>query len=921
MNKQELAAKIWETANELRGSMEASEYKDYILGFIFYKYLSEKEVNFLLSKSFEKEDIEELTEEDEEDVKWISRTLGYFIEPKNLFQNWIKMGSDFTVDNVRTALSSFNRNIDPNRRKIFAGVFNTLEQGLSNLGDTATSQTKAIRQLVSLVNDVPTSNGNYDTLGYIYEYLISQFAAGAGKKAGEFYTPHEVSLVMAEIIANHLKDNETIKIYDPTSGSGSLLLNIGQAVSKYIDDPNKIKYYAQEKIYSTYNLTRMNLVMHEVLPDNMIIRNGDTLEHDFPYFEDSDPEGTYEPVFVDAVTSNPPYSQHWDPTDKEHDPRFKYYGLAPKSKADYAFLLHSLYHLKQDGILTIVLPHGVLFRGGEEGVIREKLIKGHHIETIIGLPPNIFFGTGIPTIVMVLKKKRSESDILFIDASKGFEKQGNKNVLRSRDIKKIVDTVVKRKEIDKYSYIASLKDIEDNEYNLNIPRYVDSSEEAEEWDIYATMLGGIPKDELKKYKDVWNIMPNLYNDLFKDLNEEYVDLRSGNIHELIEKSQGANEFKNKFSEVFKDYNSYLSEQLIENAMNIRPVIMKEILTDDLFRRFEAVPLIDKYEAYQIFDDNWVIVSNDLEVLQRDSFEAVRAVDPNIVMKKKSGIMVEEQEGWKGRIIPFDLVQETLLKEEKDELDKLETQQVEIQEELASIIETLSEEDGEFKVLNDSNDKFLITNTRNAINELFEDIETPEMKVLKEYNILVSNKAKKKQLLEFMKNNPSLDWESMALKKDGTPSVKGLRDYESYLMQNYKFPEDTFGAKLSNAIGLMDEEKEVKKEAKEKNEELHTLTKETIENLTDKEAKQLLNQKWIVPIEVGIKSLVPQYFRNLEVDLRRLNDKYAETMNDIQTNISKSSQVLVEMMSQLTGSEADMKGIESFQQLLRGGLDE
>ncbi len=240
------------------------------------------------------------------------------------------------------------------------------------------------------------------------------------------------------------------------------------------------------------------------------------------------------------------------------------------------------------------------------------------------------------------------------------------------------------------------------------------------------------------------------------------------------KSQSANEFKNKFSEVFKDYNSYLSEQLIENGMNVRPVIMKETLVDDLFGRFEAVPLIDKYEAYQIFDDNWVTISNDLEVLQRDSFEAVRAVDPNIVMKKKSGIMMEEQEGWKGRIIPFDLVQETLLKEEKDELDKLETRQVEIQEELASIIGTLSEEDGEFKVLNDSNDKFLITNTRNALNELFEDIETPEMKVLKEYNILVSNKAKKKQLLEFMKNNPSLDWESMALKKRRNSFSEGFK---------------------------------------------------------------------------------------------------------------------------------------------------
>ena len=920
MNKQELASKIWETANELRGSMEASEYKDYILGFIFYKYLSEQEINFLLRKGYEEEDIKELTEDDEADVKLVSDILGYFIEPKNLFQNWIDKGTDFTVDDVRVALSSFNRNINPNHTKVFKGVFNTLEQGLSNLGDTTTSQTKAIRQLVNLADEVPTSNGNYDTLGYIYEYLISQFAAGAGKKAGEFYTPHEVSVVMAEIIANHLKDNETIEVYDPTSGSGSLLLNIGQAVSKYIGDHDRIKYYAQEKIYSTYNLTRMNLVMHKVIPENMVVRNGDTLERDFPFFEDSDPEGTYKPVFVDAVTSNPPYSQRWDNSGKEHDPRFAY-GLAPKSKADYAFLLHSLYHLKQDGIMTIVLPHGVLFRGGEEGVIRENLVKGYNIDTIIGLPPNIFFGTGIPTIIMVLKKRRENSDILFIDASKGFEKQGNKNALRSRDIRKIVDTVIERKEIDKYSRIVTLEEIEANEYNLNIPRYIDSSDEVEKWDIYATMLGGIPKNELKKYNDVWDVMPGLYNDLFKELNEEYVELKSSDIHALIEKSQSANNFKDKFNKVFEDYNPYLSEQLINNTMNIRPVILKETLTSDLFNRFEEIPLVDKYEAYQIFDDIWTVISNDLEVLQRDSFEAVRAVDPNIVMKKRSGVMVEEQEGWRGRIIPFELVQDTLLKEEKNELDKLDIRQVEIQEELTSIIESLSEEDGEYEVLNDSNDKFLVTNTKKALNELFEDIETPEMKTLKEYNILVDNKAKKKELLEFMENNPSVSWEDMTLKKDGTPSVKGLRDYESSIMKNYKFPEDTFGAKLSNAIALMDEEKEVKKEIKDKTEELHVLTKETIENLTDEEAKDLLYEKWIKPIEEGIKSLVPQFIKDFEGELNKINDKYSETMIDIQKDIQESSQELVGMMDQLTGSESDIEGTKAFQQLLGGELDE
>lgn len=222
---------------------------------------------------------------------------------------------------------------------------------------------------------------------------------------------------------------------------------------------------------------------------------------------------------------------------------------------------------------------------------------------------------------------------------------------------------------------------------------------------------GIPKNELKKYNDVWDVMPGLYNDLFKELNEEYVELKSSDIHALIEKSQSANNFKDKFNKVFEDYNPYLSEQLINNTMNIRPVILKETLTSDLFNRFEEIPLVDKYEAYQIFDDIWTVISNDLEVLQRDSFEAVRAVDPNIVMKKRSGVMVEEQEGWRGRIIPFELVQDTLLKEEKNELDKLDIRQVEIQEELTSIIESLSEEDGEYEVLNDSNDKFLVTNTK------------------------------------------------------------------------------------------------------------------------------------------------------------------------------------------------------------------
>ena len=364
-------------------------------------------------------------------------------------------------------------------------------------------------------------------IGFIYEYLIGMFAANAGKKAGEFYTPHEVSLLMSEIVAGHLKDRTEIEIYDPTSGSGSLLINIGRSVAKHIDDENNIKYYAQELKQNTYNLTRMNLVMRGILPDNIVTRNGDTLEDDWPYFDETNPVETYNPLYVDAVVSNPPYSQHWDPSNKETDPRYARFGLAPKSKADYAFLLHDLFHLKPDGIMTIVLPHGVLFRGGEEGEIRRNLIEGNHIDAIIGLPANIFFGTGIPTIIMVLKQKRENTDVLIVDASKGFIKVGKNNKLRASDIKKIVDAVTARADIDKFSMKVSREDIRRNEYNLNIPRYVDSSEGAEKWDLYASMFGGIPLSEIAELSEYWNAFPELKEALFTISAGPYAELAVG----------------------------------------------------------------------------------------------------------------------------------------------------------------------------------------------------------------------------------------------------------------------------------------------------------------------------------------------------------------------------------------------------------
>ena len=432
--------------------------------------------------------------------------LGYFISYNNLFTTWINLEIDFSIENVTVALRAFERFVSNAYKKVFSGIFSTLSVRITDLGSTDPERTKNAREIIKLVKSIPTdSREDYDVLGFIYEYLLKNFAANAGK-AGEFYTPHEASVIMAEIIAYELRNKKTISIYDPTSGSGSLLINIGQAVSSYLGDKNKIKYYAQELIAETYNITRMNLVMRDILPGNIVARKGDTLAKDWPYFDEGDPDSTYDYLSVDACCSNPPYSQPWEPRE---DQRFSGYGLAPKSKADYAFLLHNLYHLNSGGIMTIVLPRGVLFRGGEERTIREQLVKKHHIDTIIGLPSNLFYGTSIPTIIMVLKKERINDDILFVDASKGFMKEGNKNKLRQRDIRKIVDTVISRKNIEHYSRLVSFDIIKQNDFNLNIPRYVDSSIEEVQHDIYALMLGGIPNSEInsESLEPLWREFP------------------------------------------------------------------------------------------------------------------------------------------------------------------------------------------------------------------------------------------------------------------------------------------------------------------------------------------------------------------------------------------------------------------------------
>lgn len=833
MNKQQLAAKIWDGANKMRSKIEANEYKDYILGFIFYKFLSDKETDFCKSKKMT--DLKQLDENNTKTVEYLQNNLGYFIAYNNLFSTWIEKKNDFTTGDVTDALSAFDRIVAKDKntahKKLFNNIFRTLQTGLGKLGDNTTTRTKAIRDLIYLVDTIPMNGKqDYDVLGFIYEYLISMFAANAGKKAGEFYTPHEVSVLMAEIIANHLKDNgqTNFEIYDPTSGSGSLLITIGDAIAKHIEGKDNIKYYAQELIESTYNLTRMNLIMRNISANNITTRNADTLELDWPFFDDENPSGTYNLMRVDAVVSNPPYSQHWDTENKEYQPRYEY-GVAPASKADYAFLLHDLYHVKPDGIMTIVLPHGVLFRGkaGKDGAageseyeIRKNLIENNKIDTIIGLPANIFFGTGIPTIIIVLKPTKKTDDVLIIDASKYFTKEGKQNKLQASDIKRIVDTVIERKTVNKFSRVVSKDEIRSNDYNLNIPRYVDSSEDAENYDIYASVIGGIPKNEVEKYKAEWKAFPSLQNDLFKKVNDSYFELNTDNIKETVLLNKDVKAFESNYKKVFEGLDSFLKEELITKLKEINVNKEEDTIANNLFEKLQNVPLVDKYSAYQSLDDEWQTIAVDLEIINTEGIEACKKVEPNLVMKGKD----EVQDGWKGKIMPFDMIQKTFF---GDDLNLIK-----IREEL-------------------------IEKHQSELAELIPEVEEGE----EEIELTDEQKKQQKNLTEKIKT----------IRKEIIQITKRL------------------------------EENTIKK----------------IETLTDDEVNMLLEKKWITPLVDSLNEMPGSVVADFIDAITKLTEKYAVTLTSLNKQIETTQNELFSLMGELTGSDFDIKGLETLKNLLGG----
>ena len=464
-----LESSLYSAADALRSKMDANEYKNYLLGIIFYKYLSDSllyEVSDLIGDGREETTLAEaqqLYEEnaDDEDLRdELEDTFAYVISPEHTFTKVMEHVNDhsFQIVNLADAFKEIE-----GTSNTFEGLFDDVDLFSRRLGDNAQKQADTISSVLSAISGLELVKSAGDTLGDAYEYLISQFASDSGKKAGEFYTPQPVSELLTRLTLVGKNYPEGITVYDPTMGSGSLLLNF----RRYVKHPEEVIYYGQEINTSTYNLARMNMILHRVDTANPHVRKGDTLDADWPPSAKTN---------FDAVVMNPPYSYHWSVAKGFlDDPRFSKYGvLAPKSKADYAFLLHGFYHLKNSGTMAIVLPHGVLFRGTAEGKIRQKLLEDGSIDAVIGLPANLFYSTSIPTTIVVLKKDKSDRSVMFIDASKDFEKGKNQNILREEDIEKILNTYEKREDVERYAHLATFDEIKENDFNLNIPRYVDT---------------------------------------------------------------------------------------------------------------------------------------------------------------------------------------------------------------------------------------------------------------------------------------------------------------------------------------------------------------------------------------------------------------------------------------------------------------
>lgn len=849
ITSEEIKRRLWDGANELRGSMDASRYKDYMLGLMFYKFLSDKTLETFkmtagLGQMSEAELVAEYakakTEYGATLEKTIQNLLGYCVSPEFLYQKWlidINTGN-FEVQKVTDSLNNFERTIatsgDPDD---FKGLFSssTLDLTDTALGSNLNERSKNIKALILLfadLNMVALQKG--DVLGDAYEYLIGQFAMESGKKAGEFYTPRQVSDVMAQIVA---KSTDINSIYDPTVGSGSLLLTVKKHLNK--DTQKNLNYYGQEKNTATYNLTRMNLLLHGVRPEKMTVKNGDTLSQDWP----DDPARPNEGVLFDAVVMNPPYSaKNWNRAGlKVSDPRFEIAGvLPPDSKGDFAFLLHGLYHLGQNGTMAIVLPHGVLFRGSAEGEIRERLIEKNRIDTIIGLPNNLFTNTGIPVVVMILKKNRKlDAPVLVIDASHGFVKAGKQNVLQEKDIAKIVDTYVERREEKGYSHLATREEILKNQYNMNIPRYIDVIEEDIPHDVDGHLYGGIPQKNIDDLKILQSTVPDILTNALTEKRTGYVELIKSD-EEITKAVLGDKRIVATSEEVAVKTKDYIDKywnvlRNVDKASDLNE-LMDEMLIE-IKVILSAFKYVDIYDGYQIVAEIWKdALTRDTEIIAlTDYYSASRTREPNMVTKGTGDKKREEQDGWVGSLLPNDLIAKRLYSKELEAIEDKKTRLREIEAELADLLESAKAEDSD---------------EANALGEtLNEDKDAFETKKIK-----------------------------AELKK----TKNGTAEYDL----------------LSKVENLYADKAKLSKTVKEEEKALKEAVGERIQTLTDEEIDNLMYEKWFGNTVKAMVALVENPLKFELNNLKMLHNRYSDTLSTIDEDIRELKSAFDTLASEL-----------------------
>ena len=855
----EIKRRLWNGANQLRGSMDASRYKDYMLGLMFYKFLSDKTLQAFQSVSKMSvtgmdlvnayaDMVKQVQKEgegvsDNKVLNLVKNYLGYYVQPDQLYQSWINdiNNGEFELEKIADSLNTFERNVDAQKDSDdFKGLFSNLDLTDTALGSTLKQRSDNIKELILLFADLDMVElQENDILGDAYEYLIGMFAMESGKKAGEFYTPHYVSEVIAQIVA---KCSKITSIYDPAVGSGSLLLTVKGHLTE--EDRKNLHYYGQEKNTATYNLTRMNLLLHGIRPEKIDVKNGDTLAEDWP----EDPNRPGEGILFDAVVMNPPYSlKNWNSAGiKGSDPRFEFVDgvLPPDNKGDYAFLLHGLYHLNRNGgIMGIVLPHGVLFRGAAEGEIRKSLIDKDCIDAVIGLPSGMFTNTGIPVIVMILRKDRKfDEPVLIIDASTGYSKQGKQNVLRERDIARIVDVYIDRREEKGFSHIATKQEIIENEYNLNIPRYIESETEIIAEDVDGHILGGIPESNVNRLEVLKASVPEILNSSFEEIRCGYLKMLCEpnefekeviNSDAVIEKSS---RLRSELCDYIDKYWNAIRRVSANDGLEVITKI-KDGMLEEIKELLKEYAFVDIYEGYQIIADIWKdSLNHDIGIIEENGFyNAGRKSVPNMVTKGSGDKKHEEQDGVIGAIVPNELIEKFLFRDELVEIHKIAEEIVEIDAKILEITDQAKEE---------SNDEYACFS--DCFKESGEELDRKKVK------------------------------DAIKAAEKGSNDRKLLESYEK----------------------LFAKKAEKTKLQKQKEKELKDAVQERIPNLTDEEIDMLMYEKWFGTVESEMEVLVVSPL-NAEISIvKELNDRYADTLGDIEDQISMLTKQIEDFQKEL-----------------------